>query len=62
MTIVYLPFNIPRMAIPIRKSMMGFRVLDKEREAIVKQARVLKLRLSEYIRLCVLNDMKERKP
>jgi hypothetical protein len=38
----------------------GFRATLSERKAIENQAKRLNLRLSEYVRLCVLNDISVR--
>jgi hypothetical protein len=43
-----------------RSQTIGFRATEDERKLFEKQALVLKLRLSEYIRLCVLNDIAMR--
>lgn len=39
-----------------------FRATPTERRLIEKQATKLNLRLSEYVRLCVLNDLATRQP
>jgi hypothetical protein len=38
----------------------GFRATPAERRLIDNQAKKLNLRLSEYVRLCVLNDISNR--
>jgi hypothetical protein len=38
----------------------GFRATLNERKLIDSQAKRLNLRLSEYVRLCVLNDIAQR--
>jgi len=44
-----------------RVSTAGFRVTSSERKMIEQQAKKLDLRLSEYMRLCVLGDIDRRK-
>lgn len=43
-----------------RSKTIGFRATPDERKLAEKQATKLNLLLSEYIRLCVLNDLAQR--
>jgi len=48
------------MGKPNKTQTIGFRATYAERRIIKNQANVLKMRLSEYIRLCVLSDIGSR--
>jgi hypothetical protein len=57
------PTVIQRMDMPRdnRVKTTGFRATLGERKLIEGQAKKLNLRLSEYVRLCVLNDISTRR-
>jgi hypothetical protein len=50
------------MAIENKVQTIGFRASKSERRLIETHAAKLKMRLSSYIRLCVLSDIASRKP
>jgi len=50
------------MAIETKQAFIGFRATRTDQARIRKVAAKLKLRLSEYVRLCVLNDIAKGKP
>jgi hypothetical protein len=49
------------MKIPTREKTIHFRATLAEKLEIQRQANKLKLRLSVYVRLCVMQDLSQRK-